>query len=456
MPRNSDSYSLLILDEHFWKWIDACNYNDSLLSAPDRDDCRLLLKRTLAAWPVLLKLLNAAQTCPRPPIWLPYVIRAADRLFLVARDIPMKAIRSHVDEILQKISEVESRANEIVEIQVEKEKVAFLGTYSGIKSDHHSAIEYWPIWEPKVRDEASKIVKAKLDEFQALLGERRKDLERMHLDQLTIRDRWAEVRQRLHPERYEESGAWWGSMVRPGKDTLMTDFLRGIPEMLALSEADFSKIKSSQVIGTSRGLSRVHLNATSLLNLDLSASKQGDQVPWSILRSVCLDLLKELSIACDRKNVFSPVVIGSVNVIDILLKLLYCRDMTQFDDEEQLLSKQIIQARNEADECAKKLEPVNVNPSLDPVVARFTADEKPECVQAAIRKVMEDSRNRNTVKRDDRMQAVITLQTKLNTLLTYRQTNFETPWDQIWIAWKGVVGSEPVNEPPPLQYKTSS
>jgi len=34
----------------------------------------------------------------------------------------MKTIRAHVDEILQKISDVETRANELIEIQVEKEK----------------------------------------------------------------------------------------------------------------------------------------------------------------------------------------------------------------------------------------------------------------------------------------------------------------------------------------------
>ena len=455
MPRNSDSYSLLILDEHFWKWIDACNYNDSLLSSPDRDDCRLLLKRTLAVWPVLLKLLSATQTSIKPPVWLPYVIRAADRLFLVARDIPMKTIRAHVDELLQKISDVETRANDLVEIQVEKEKQAFFSQYSAVKSDHHAATDYWTIWEPHVREEAMEIIKIKLDEFQTLLSERRRELEKMHLDQLTIRDRWSEVRVRLHPERYEETGAWWGSMMRPTKDTLMSDYLHGLPEMLVLSEAQIMRITGNQIASALRGLSRIHLNASAVLNMSTGTQETG-QIPWSILRSACLDLLKELSQVVERRKSYSPVVSASVNVIDILMRLLYCRDVTQFDDEEQLLSRQIVQARKDAENCASNLEPGQVNPSLDPVVARFTADEKPECVQAAIRKVMEDSRTRNEVQRDDRMRTVIDLQSRLNSLIAYKQSNYESPWETTWVAWKAIIGSDPMADdgrlPPPLQY----
>jgi hypothetical protein len=368
----------------------------------------------------------------------------------------MKAVRSHIDDLLSKISEVESRSNELVEIQVEKERVAFISAYGGVKSDHHSAVEYWPVWEPKVREEAIGIIRAKIDEFQTVLTDRRRELERMHLDQLSIRDRWSELRGRLHPERYEESGAWWGSMVRAGKDSLLSDYLNGIPEMLPLSESQISQIRSNQILSTSRGLSRIHLNTTTVLSMDVSSSKENNQVPWSILRSVCLDLLKELSLVIERKNVFSPVVIASVNIIDITLRLLYCRDMTQFDEEEQTISRQISEARREAEECASKLDPAKLNPGLDAVVARFTADEKPECVQAAIRKVMEDAKYRNTNRRDDCMQTVITLQSKLNTLLAYRQTNFETPWDSVWTAWRAIVGSEPGMDPPPLQYKQSS
>ena len=459
MPRNSDSYSLLILDEHFWKWIDACNYNDSLLSSPERDDCRLLLKRTLAVWPVLLKLLNSTQTTIRPPVWLPYVIRAADRLFLVARDIPMKTIRAHVDEILQKISDVETRANELVEIQVEKERQAFFSSYSSVKSEHHSATDYWSVWEPHVRQEAMDVIKAKLDEFQALLTDRRRDLEKMHLDQLTIRDRWAEVRVRLHPERYEETGAWWGSMMRPTKETLMSDYLHGIPEMLTLSEAQMMQITVTHINSASRGLSRIHLNASAAMNISVH-SQETSQIPWSILRSACLDLLKELSFVVERKKPYSPVIGASVNVIDILLRLLYCRDMTQFDDDEQTLSNQIIQARQEAERISSSMEPGIMNPGLDPVVARFTADEKAECVQAAIRKVMEDSKTRSVIKRDDHMRTVIELQARLNSLLAYKQTNFENPWETIWVAWRSIVGSDPKADdgrvPPPLQYQSSS
>jgi hypothetical protein len=459
MPRNSDSYSLLLLDEHFWKWIDACNYNDSLLSSPDRDDCKLLLKRTLAVWPVLLKLLNSSQAAPRPPVWLPYVIRAADRLFLVARDIPMKTIRAHVDEILQKISDVESRANDLVEIQVEKEKQSFFSSYSAVKSEHHSATDYWTVWEPHVRQEAMDIIKKKLDEFQNLLTDRRRDLEKMHLDQLTIRDKWSEIRVRLHPERYEETGAWWGSMVRPTKDTLMSDYLHGLPEMLILSDSQLQQITSTPINLALRGLSRIHLNASAALNLS-SGSQETGQIPWSILRSGCLDLLKELSLVVDRKKAYSPVVIASVNIIDILLRLLYCRDMTQFDEEEQSISARIVQARQEAERIASSLEPAALNPGLDPVVARFTADEKAECVQAAIRKVMEASRTRNETKRDDHMRAVIELQAKLNSLIAYKQTNYENPWETVWVSWRSVVGTNPQADdgrlPPPLQYQQSA
>lgn len=449
MSRNSDAYSLLILDEHLWKWIDACNYNDSLLSSPDRDDCRILLKRTLSAWPVLLKLLGSIQAGQRPPVWLPYVIRASDRIFLVARDIPMKSIRGHVDELVQKISEIETRANELVEMQVEKEKLIFISTYSNVSSDHHSAIDYWPIWEPHVRGEALSVIKSKLEEFQCLLTDRRKDLERMHLEQLAIRDRWAEMRNRLNPERYEDSSTWWGSMVRPVKDTLKSDFLNGIPELLSLPDSKLARIASAHVMNTSRGLSRIHLNTTSAMSV--SGKDGAPEIPWTILRSTCLDLLKELAIVVERKVVFSPVVAASVNIIDILLRLLYCRDMTQFEEEEQSLSQKILQARKDTEIFDQNIH--GVNPSFDAVVARFTADEKAECVEAAIRKVMASSTSKNTSERDDRMRTLIELQAKLKTLQAYRTNNFELPWDATWVAWKRIVGEDAkLDGPPPLCY----
>jgi hypothetical protein len=328
-----------------------------------------------------------------------------------------------------------------------------------VKSEHHSATDYWIVWEPHVRNEATDVIKTKLDEFQALLTDRRRDLEKMHLDQLTIRDRWAEIRVRLHPERYEEAGAWWGSMMRPTKETLMSDYLHGIPEMLVLTESQLSQITETHINAASRGLSRIHLNASAVMNIS-SHSQETGQIPWSILRSACLDLLKELSFVVERKKPYTPVIGASVNVIDILLRLLYCRDMTQFDDEEQSLSAQIIQARREAERIASNLEPGQLNPSLDPVVARFTADEKTECVQAALMKVMEDSKNRNSVLRDDHMRTVIELQAKLNSIIAYKQTNYENPWETIWVAWRAVVGSDPKADdgrvPPPLQYLSSS
>ena len=474
MPRNSDSYSLLILDEHLWKWIDACNYNDSLLATPDREECQVLLKRILAVWPVLLKLLNASQVSRRPPLWLPYVIRAADRLILAARDIPMKAIRSHVDELVGKIAEVESRTNELIEVQVEKERLVFISNYSSVSSEHHSATDYWPCWEPHVRADALRIVREKLAEFHQLLSERRQDLEKMHLEQITIRDRWAEMRTRLHPEQYEDTTAWWGSSIRPTNLRKPDDISAGIPEFLPLSEARISGIHPAHLVETSRGLSRIHLNTTASMGVlnTPSVSDSPANIPWSILRSSCLDLLKELSVIQDRKTRYSPVLLSSLNIVDILLRLLYCHDITQFDEDEQSLSRQIVAARQQADGFTKILS--ELNPSLDAVVARFTVDEKPECVQAAIDKLMEASRAKNEHKREDQVNTVVQLQANLNSLLAYKLSTFENPWEAVWISWNKVLGSSalttpadsvkssasPVDQtrwpdqPPPLQYSS--
>lgn len=455
MPRNSDSYSLLVLDEHLWKWIDACSCKDYMLSAPDREDSEALLKRLLAVWPVLLKLLNSANNTQRAPLWMPYVIRAADRLFLAARDIPMKVVRSQIDALLDQISDIEARANRLVDTQVEKEKLVFFGNYSSVSSEYHAAVDYWPIWEQQVREEASRLVKEKLEELQKQVSQKRVDLEKMHLDQLTIRDRWAEMRTRLHPERYEDTSAWWGSIIKPLKGGMSEEFLQGIPEFVSVSETRLESIPVAHVSDTVRGLSRIHLNSTSAIGVKSSpANGVMETVPWSILRSTCIDLLKELGVVIEKKKIRSPIVFASVNIIDILLRLLYSHDVTQFEDEEQSLSRLIMQARTDAENFGKMV--TNLNPATDPVVARFTADEKPECVKAAINLLMSKSRNRNEGKRDERISNMIELQAKLNMLLAYKQANFEDPWIGTWTAWKRIVGGvtpdHPSVEPPPLQY----
>ena len=453
MPRNSDSYSLLVLDEHLWKWIDACNNNDYMLSAPDRGDSEALLKRLLSVWPVLLKLLNSASSSQKAPLWMPYVIRAADRLFLAARDIPMKVARSQIDALLDQISDIEARANKLVEIQVEKEKIVFFGNYSSVSSEYHTAVDYWPIWEQQVREEAMRIVKEKLEELQKSVSLKRVDLEKMHLDQLTIRDRWAEMRGRLHPERYEDTTAWWGSIIKPSHGASSEEFLQGIPEFVSMSDAKLESIPVAYLTDTVRGLSRIHLNSTSAIGVKSSVTTEGTAgVPWSILRSTCIDLLKELTLVVERKKVNSPVVFASLNIADILLRLLYSHDTTQFEEEEQALSRLIMQARSEAENYSKLLS--NVNPSVDPVVARFAADEKAECVQAAIKQVMSRSRHRNGDKRDERIRNMIELQAKLNMLLAYKQANFEDPWVATWSSWRKIVGDVKAEsvEPPPLQY----
>jgi hypothetical protein len=168
-----------------------------------------------------------------------------------------------------------------------------------------------------------------------------------------------------------------------------------------------------------------------------------------------LDLLKELAIVVERKVGYSPVVAASVNIVDILLRLLYCRDMTQFDEEEQTLAGQVLQARKETEIFDQNIR--GVNPSLDAVVARFTVDEKPECVEAAIQKVMTSSTSRNTSERDERMRSLIALQAKLKGLQDYRTNNFELPWDSTWAAWKKVIGEDPkLDPPPPLRFVPDS
>ena len=452
MPRNSDAYSLLILDEHLWRWIDACNYSDSLIAAPEREEFQVLLKRLLAVWPVLLKLLNAAQNSRRPPLWLPYVIRSADRLILAARDIPMKAIRYHVEELLTKVQEIEGKANQLVEIQVEKERLVFLSNYSSVCSEYHNATEYWPMWEPQVRTEAMNIVRAKLDEFQGLLTERRRELEKMHLEQISIRDRWMEMRLRLNPERYEDTNAWWGSVIRPMRPDLSADILGGIPEFVTISERLMTQLHPSNLIETSRALSKIHLSTSASVGV---VADPPAQIPWTILRSTCLDLLKELSQVIMKKKRSSAIVLASLNMVDILLRLLYCHDLTQFDDEEQAMSAEIVKARGDAAALAKQA----VNPSLDPVVAKFNADGKGECMQAAITRLMEGTRVRSQKEREEKAEVVLKLQAKLSALQAYRQTTFEVPWETVWAGWTKVIGPDgdgPMAEknPPPLKYSS--
>lgn len=460
--RNSDSYSLLILDEHLWKWIDACNYNDSLLTSPDRDDCQTLLKRILAVWPVLLKLITTSHASPRPPVWLPYIIRAADRLILAARDIPMKAIRVQINELTDKISDIELKSSKLVDYQVEKEKLVFMSNYSACHSDFHQATEYWPAWEPRVRQEATSIVRAKLDEFYHLVSERRRELEKMHLDQLTIRDKWAAMRTRLNPERYEDSSAWWGSVIKPPKrrDDSSDEEL---PEFISMSEARIAAIQTLNLIETSRGVTRLHLNATAAMGMSnaISLTESTPSIPWSILRSTSIDLIKELTCVLERKkNTTNPIIPQSINIVDILLRLLFSHDLSQFDDDERKYSDEIINLRA----C---INPSNTfNPSLDPVVARFTADEKDECMKAAIEKYMGEAQSRADLQKMKQKDQLLAVQTKLNNLRDYRQINYETPWKDVWESWNKVIGSSvgsskvstpnissyTDNELPPLRY----
>lgn len=444
MPaRNSDTYSLLILDEHLWKWIDACSYSDSLMTQPDKEDNEILLKRILSVWPVLLKLINLAQSSNSPPSWLPYVIRAADRLILAARDIPMKAIRSSVDEIMAKISEIESKTNQLIEIQVDKERLYFMSNYSAVESEIHKAVEYWPVWEPHVRNEAISVIRAKIAELQRVASERRLELEKMHLEQLNIRDRWAEMRVRLHPERYEDNSTWWGSAVKPSRRVPYNpDSELGIPEYVPISDGRVQRIETTALIEASRALTRIHLNSAAVIGMKKSDDTNAS-IPWSILRTTCLELLRELTTVLERKKVQTPIIVASVNMVDILLRLLYCYDLSQFDEEEREISDQIIALKNEIEKFNTNIS--GLNPSTDPVVARFTADEKQECMQAAIYKVMEESRARWSKRRDELVTQLISVQAKLNSILNYKQSNYENPWIEVWRGWGHVVSDNMTN-----------
>jgi len=445
MPsRNSDTYSLLILDEHLWKWIDACSYSDSLMTQPDKEDNEILLKRILSVWPVLLKLINQAQSSNTPPSWLPYVIRAADRLILAARDIPMKAIRSSVDEILAKISEVESKTTQLIEMQVDKERLYFMSNYSAVESEIHKAVEYWPVWEPHVRNEAISVIRAKIAELQQIASERRLELEKMHLEQLNIRDRWAEMRIRLHPERYEDSSSWWGSAVKPSRRVPYNpDSELGIPEYVPVTDSRVQRIETTALIEATRSLTRIHLNSAAVIGMKKPDDNPNIKIPWSILRTTCLELLRELTTVLERKKAQTPIIVASVNMVDILLRLLYCYDLSQFDEEEREISDRIVALKAEIDKFNTNI--AGLNPSTDPVVARFTVDEKRECMQAAIAKVMEESRSRWTKRRDELVTQLIAIQAKLNSILNYKHTNYENPWIEVWRGWSSVVSENMTN-----------
>jgi hypothetical protein len=431
-PRNSDTYSLLILDEHLWKWIDACSASDSLLSHPNKEDSHMLLKRILSIWPVLLKLMNLAQSSKFPPAWIPYVIRAADRLILAARDIPMKAIRASVDDILSKISEIESKSVQLVEMQVEKERLYFMSNYSSVESLIHKAVEYWPVWEPHVRNEALSVIRDKLNELHQQASDRRSELEKMHLDQLNIRDRWAEMRLKLHPEQYEDSSAWWGSAIKPSRRVpINPDSDLGIPEYVVVTENRVNLLQITPILEASRSLTRIHLNS--------AAVADGSQtIPWSLLRAACLELMRDLTVVIENRKITSSLIVASVNMIDILLRLLFCYDLSQFDEEEAAISDKILKAKEAIDEFNRNLS--GLNPSGDAVVARFTADEKTECMQAAIAKFTLESRMRMEKRREELVNEVISLQAQLNTIQSYKQTNYENPWEDVWRGWSCIVG----------------
>jgi len=438
MPsRNRDAYSLLILDEHLWKWIDACSYSDSLLTQPNKEENQMLLKRILSIWPVLLKLMNLAQTSTTPPSWIPYVIRAADRLILAARDIPMKAIRASVDDILSRISEIESKSSQLIDMQVEKERLYFMSNYSAVESLVHKAVEYWPVWEPHVRNEALSVVRDKLNVLHQQASDRRSELEKMHLEQLNIRDRWAEMRLKLHPEQYEDSSAWWGSAIKPSRRVpINPDSDLGIPEYVPLTEHRLHLLQVTPILEAARALTRIHLNSAAVAGI--APTDVTSTIPWSLLRTACLELMRELSAVLDKKKVLSPIVVASVNMVDILLRLLYCYDLSQFDEEEQTVSDDILKAKSAIDEFNKCLG--ELNPSGDAVVARFTADEKTECMQAAIAKFTMESRIGLEKRREELVNEIIALQAKLNVIQSYKQTNYENPWDDVWKGWSNIVG----------------
>jgi hypothetical protein len=358
----------------------------------------------------------------------------------------MKAIRYHVEELVTRVAEIESKATELVEIQVEKERLMFISNYSAVTSEFHNAADYWSAWEPKVRAEAMSIVRGKLDEYQTLLAERRRELERMHLEQLTIRDRWAEMRLRLNPERYEDSNAWWGSMIRPIRPDMSADILSGIPEFVNISESQLSRINPHHLIETARNLSKIHITASASIGVEPSA-----HIPWTILRSTSLELLKELSAILEKKQLSTSIVLSSINIIDILLRSLYCQDLTQFDDDERDLSRQITEHLSMSEKVS------SLNPSMDPVVARFSADGKAECMQAAMNRLMDANQVKETQKMKARAESLLVLQGKLQGLQSFRQTGFEIPWESVWTSWTKTLGSAQSSTmgdmlPPPLQY----
>ncbi|KAF4730924.1 hypothetical protein FOZ63_025828 [Perkinsus olseni] len=462
--------SLVSLDEHLSHWLDTCSLSEKTTEPSDAD---ALLRKVMAFWPPLLRLLtertvdqsngDALDPTGEEPdsvgsaAALPLLVAACDVLMSVSRNVPIAT----------------TNAVPMISIEVTQAKEKFIKTYGGIGTEIHSCVDYWPVWEQQIRNDALDRLTGKVRELQAGCDEKWNSLDQMEKIQAQVQEAWWDIRAQILlsvSPAGKDSTHWTSSssfMKGGGSDDGMESWRKKMARHEAealLPIRDSSTLKRSHLVEVQRALSRLHI----------TAGVAAAQDEWQVLKFQVVECINQLgrylehvterplaaetpivqraSKLRDRKaSVRHSLIVGVASLVDRLLRLLQFQDRQRYELAQRKLRKEVEHARDALRESleeerrimAQNPKAISVDLLDDEVVRRFRVDGMTVLAEAALQR----ARAMVTTKHKEKVEGCERLHLAAEARLAEAESRLEAahaePWERVMKAWQLFTGLDP-------------
>ncbi|KAF4664676.1 hypothetical protein FOZ61_000598 [Perkinsus olseni] len=478
--------SLVSLDEHLSHWLDTCSLSEKTTEPSDAD---ALLRKVMAFWPSLLRLLtertveqsNGDALDPAgeepdsvgPAAALPLLVAACDVLMSVSRNVPIATVRSEIDSLQSEAAYIQTNAVPMISIEVTQAKEKFIKTYGGIGTEIHSCVDYWPVWEQQVRNDALDRLTGKVRELQASCDEKWNSLDQMEKIQAQVQEAWWDIRAQILlsvSPAGKDSTHWTSSssfMKGGGSDDGMESWRKKMARHEAealLPIRDSTTLTRSHLVEVQRALSRLHI----------TAGVAATQDEWQGLKFQVVECINQLgrylehgrerpptaeppimqrpSKLADRKaSVRHSLIVGVASLVDRLLRLLQFQDRQRYELVQRKLRKEVEHARDALRESleeerrimAQNPKAISVDLLDDEVVRRFRVDGMTVLAEAALQR----ARAMVTIKHKEKVEGCERLHLAAEARLAEAESRLEAahaePWERVMKAWQLFTGLDP-------------
>ncbi|KAF4710126.1 hypothetical protein FOZ62_032447 [Perkinsus olseni] len=421
--------SLVSLDEHLSHWLDTCSLSEKTTEPSDAD---ALLRKVMAFWPSLLRLLtertveqsngDALDPAGEEPdsvgsaAALPLLVAACDVLMSVSRNVPIATVQSEIDSLQSEAAYIQTNAVPMISIEVTQAKEKFVKTYGGIGTEIHSCVDYWPVWEQQIRNDALDRLTGKVRELQASCDEKWNSLDQMEKIQAQVQEAWWDIRAQilLSVSPAGKDSTHWTSSSSFMKGGSSDDGMESWRKKMARHEAeallpirDSSTLTRSHLVEVQRALSRLHITAGVAATQDEwqglkfqvveCINQLGRYLEHATERPPAAEtpIIQRASKLRDRKgSVRHSLIVGVASLVDRLLRLLQFQDRQRYELAQRKLRKEVEHARDALRESleeerrimAQNPKAISVDLLDDEVVRRFRVDGMTVLAEAALQR----------------------------------------------------------------------